>query len=87
MLSAHLEVGMTKARGWRKIAASVWGWPKDPQVYGGMDFQAGPVLEAIETIRERTVGRRRRHRRGGGFVQEVPGEPLGPPGLTHPTDR
>jgi pyruvate/2-oxoglutarate dehydrogenase complex dihydrolipoamide acyltransferase (E2) component len=54
MLSAHREVGMTRARGWRKIAASVWGWPKDPQVYGAMDFDAVPVLEAIETIRERT---------------------------------
>lgn len=44
----------TRARGWRKIAASVWGWPTDPQVYGGMDFDATPVLEAIEGIRERT---------------------------------
>lgn len=48
---------MTRARGWRKIAASVWGWPKDPQVYGGMDFDATPVLEAIEVIRERTGAR------------------------------
>ncbi len=45
---------MTKATGWRKIATSVWGWPKDPQVYGRLDFDAVPVLEAIELIRERS---------------------------------
>ena len=45
---------MTRARGWRKIATSVWGWPTDPQLYGGMDFEATPILEAIEVIRERT---------------------------------
>jgi pyruvate/2-oxoglutarate dehydrogenase complex dihydrolipoamide acyltransferase (E2) component len=48
---------MTRARGWRKVAVSVWGWPKDPQVYGGMDFDATPVLEAIEAIRELTGAR------------------------------
>ena len=45
---------MTRARGWRKIATSVWGWPADPQVYGGIDFDATPVLEAMEAIRDRT---------------------------------
>jgi pyruvate/2-oxoglutarate dehydrogenase complex dihydrolipoamide acyltransferase (E2) component len=45
---------MTRARGWRKIATSVWGWPKDPQVYGRMEFDAEPVLEAIRAVRERT---------------------------------
>ncbi len=43
-----------RAKGWRKIATSVWGWPKDPQVYGRLDFDAQPVLEAIEALRERT---------------------------------
>jgi len=45
---------MARAKGWRKIATAVWGWPKDPQIYGGMDFDAVPVLEAVRTLREST---------------------------------
>jgi pyruvate/2-oxoglutarate dehydrogenase complex dihydrolipoamide acyltransferase (E2) component len=54
MLSAPEGVGMTRARGWRKIATSVWGWPRDPQVYGRMEFDGEPVLEAVRVLRERT---------------------------------
>src|ERR687896_2546666 len=48
---------MTRARGWRKIATAVWGWPEDPQVYGRQDFDADPILDAIEVLRERTGAR------------------------------
>jgi pyruvate/2-oxoglutarate dehydrogenase complex dihydrolipoamide acyltransferase (E2) component len=45
---------MTRARGWRKLATAVWRWPKDPQVYGRLELDAAPLLEAIEELRERT---------------------------------
>jgi pyruvate/2-oxoglutarate dehydrogenase complex dihydrolipoamide acyltransferase (E2) component len=48
---------MTRAKGWRKIATSVWGWPKDPQVYGRLELDGVPVLEAIETLRQQTGAR------------------------------
>lgn len=47
----------TRARGWRKIATSVWGWPKDPQVYGRLELDAEPVLSAIEELRRRSGAR------------------------------
>jgi hypothetical protein len=49
--------GMTRAKGWRKIATAVWGWPEDPQVYGRQEFDAQPILDAIEVLRERTGAR------------------------------
>ena len=49
--------GMPRAKGWRKIAIAVWGWPKDPQVYGRLELDAVPILEAIEALRERTGAR------------------------------
>ncbi|HEX2025072.1 MAG TPA: 2-oxo acid dehydrogenase subunit E2 [Actinomycetota bacterium] len=48
---------MTRAKGWRKIATATWGWPEDPQVYGRHDFDAAPLLEAVEVLRERTGAR------------------------------
>jgi pyruvate/2-oxoglutarate dehydrogenase complex dihydrolipoamide acyltransferase (E2) component len=45
---------VTRATGWRKIATATWGWPEDPQVYGRHEFDAEPLLEAIEVLRERT---------------------------------
>ena len=48
---------MTRVKGWRKIATAVWGWPEDPQVYGRQDFDAEPILDAIEILRERTGAR------------------------------
>lgn len=46
-----------RATGWRKIATSVWGWPSDPQIYGKIEVDAQPVLEAIAELRERTGAR------------------------------
>lgn len=48
---------MPRARGWRKIATAVWGWPKDPQVYGRLEVDAVPILEAAQVIRERSGAR------------------------------
>lgn len=48
---------MTRATGWRKIATAVWGWPEDPQVYGRQEFDAQPILDAIEVLRERSGAR------------------------------
>jgi pyruvate/2-oxoglutarate dehydrogenase complex dihydrolipoamide acyltransferase (E2) component len=48
---------MTRAKGWRKIATAVWGWPEDPQVYGRQEFDAEPILEAISVLRDRTGAR------------------------------
>lgn len=48
---------MAKTTGWRKLAVSVWKWPKDPQVYGRLEVDAVPILDAIRELRERTGGR------------------------------
>jgi hypothetical protein len=48
---------MTRAMGWRKIATATWGWPEDPQVYGRHEFDATPILEAVDALRERTGAR------------------------------
>jgi pyruvate/2-oxoglutarate dehydrogenase complex dihydrolipoamide acyltransferase (E2) component len=45
---------MPKTTGWRKVATSTWGWPTDPQIYGRLELDAVPVLEAIEELRRRT---------------------------------
>jgi pyruvate/2-oxoglutarate dehydrogenase complex dihydrolipoamide acyltransferase (E2) component len=49
--------GMGKTTGWRKVATSTWGWPTDPQVYGKLEFDGTPVLEAIQVLRERSGAR------------------------------
>lgn len=48
---------MPRTRGWRKVATSTWGWPTDPQIYGRLELDAAPVLEAVATLRERTGAR------------------------------
>lgn len=49
--------GSTRARGWRKIATAVWGWPNDPQVYGRLELDAQPIVDAVDALRERTGAR------------------------------
>ena len=48
---------MARAKGWRKIATATWGWPNDPQVYGRLEIDAVPILEAVQSLRERTGAR------------------------------
>ncbi|MGZ4129107.1 MAG: 2-oxo acid dehydrogenase subunit E2 [Actinomycetota bacterium] len=43
-----------RTTGWRRLATVVWTWPKDPQIYGRMEVDAEPILDAIETLRART---------------------------------
>lgn len=45
---------MAKTTGWRRIAVATWSWPKDPQIYGRIEVDAEPVLEAIEKVRSQT---------------------------------
>ena len=52
-----IGTAMARAKGWRKIATAVWGWPKDPQVYGRLEVDAVPILEAVQHLRERTGAR------------------------------
>jgi pyruvate dehydrogenase E2 component (dihydrolipoamide acetyltransferase) len=47
---------MAKLAGWRKIAGAMWGPPDDPQIYGAMEFDAGPMMDLIE--RGRAAGHR-----------------------------
>ena len=47
---------MAKLAGWRKIAGAMWGPPDDPQIYGAMEFDAGPMIDLIE--RGRAAGHR-----------------------------
>jgi hypothetical protein len=42
----------TPARGWRKVAASVWGHPSDPQIY--LELDATSLLAFIEEARRLT---------------------------------
>ena len=43
-----------RARGWRRIATAVWGWPSNPQIFGSLEVDAEPILAAIERIRQDT---------------------------------
>lgn len=47
----------SRATGWRKVATAVWGWPNDPQVYGRLEVDAQPILDAVEVLRERSGSR------------------------------
>ena len=44
-----------KLTGWRRIAASVWHAPSDPQIYGTLDVDAAPITRLIDTAREQGV--------------------------------
>lgn len=35
-------------KGWRRVASAMWPAPNDPQIYGQLDLDAGPVLAFIE---------------------------------------
>ena len=37
--------------GWRKIASAAWGPPCDPQIYGDLEIDAGPLLTYLEKVR------------------------------------
>ena len=43
-----------KLRGWRRLAGSFWGRPRDPQFYGDLELDAGTLLEHLRVLRERT---------------------------------
>lgn len=42
---------MEPVSGWRKITATAWGQPRDPQVYGDLELDAAAVLAYIEQVR------------------------------------
>ena len=44
----------TRATGWRKVAAAVWGHPNDPQIYGDLEVDATNLLVFIEEARRAT---------------------------------
>lgn len=46
-----------RATGWRKVAAAVWGSPSDPQIYGDIEVDAGPLLAFIDAARARSEAR------------------------------
>jgi len=37
--------------GWRKIASASWGPPCDSQIYGDLEFDAGPLLSYLGQVR------------------------------------
>ncbi|MEX2556156.1 MAG: 2-oxo acid dehydrogenase subunit E2 [Actinomycetota bacterium] len=39
-----------RTSGWRRIATGVWAWPRDPQIYGRLDVDAIPILDAIDRV-------------------------------------
>jgi pyruvate/2-oxoglutarate dehydrogenase complex dihydrolipoamide acyltransferase (E2) component len=43
-----------RTSGWRRIATGVWRWPTDPQIYGRLDVDARPLIDAIDRIRAHT---------------------------------
>lgn len=38
-------------RGWRRVAGAMWSSPDDPQIFGALDVDAGPLLQQIENAR------------------------------------
>lgn len=40
-----------RVRGWRKLAGSTWGRPMDPQFFGDLEIDAGPLMSYIEEAR------------------------------------
>jgi 2-oxoacid dehydrogenases acyltransferase (catalytic domain) len=42
-----------RVNGWRKLAGSTWGPPADPQFFGDLELDAGPLLEYIDEVRQR----------------------------------
>lgn len=42
---------MSKLTGWRRIAATMWGPPNDPQIYGFLDIDATRLLRFLEDAR------------------------------------
>jgi len=43
-----------RIHGWRKIAASTWHAPSDPQIYADLDIDASAMLGYVEAVRRRT---------------------------------
>ena len=39
---------------WRKLAPAVWGSPRDPQIYGELEVDAGPLLAFVDEARAAT---------------------------------
>lgn len=39
-------------KGWRRIASAMWPAPSDPQIFGQLDLDAGPVLAFIEAAQK-----------------------------------
>jgi hypothetical protein len=47
----------SRATGWRKVATAIWHGPYDPQIYGDIEIDAGPVQTFIERVRAETSAR------------------------------
>ncbi len=43
---------MSELTGWRRVAGAIWRAPRDPQIYGALDVDAGPLLAFIALARE-----------------------------------
>lgn len=43
----------TRLTGWRRIANAMWRAPNDPQIFGMLDIEAGPMLRFLEAARHR----------------------------------
>jgi 2-oxoacid dehydrogenase/acyltransferase catalytic subunit len=43
-----------RVRGWRKLAGSAWGSPRDPQFYGDLELDASGLLDYIDKARHST---------------------------------
>jgi pyruvate/2-oxoglutarate dehydrogenase complex dihydrolipoamide acyltransferase (E2) component len=41
----------SRLSGWRKVASAMWREPDDPQIYGALDVDAGPMLAFVERAR------------------------------------
>ncbi len=43
-----------RVQGWRKLAGAAWGNPSDPQFFGDLELDAGPLLSYVEEVRRAT---------------------------------
>ena len=41
-----------RVRGWRKLAGASWGRPMDPQFFGDLELDAGPLLSYLAAARQ-----------------------------------
>ena len=51
MIAVLTSTRRLRATGWRRIASAIWSAPRDPQIFGALDIDAGPTRAFIDRAR------------------------------------